>query len=178
MLFSLLWFVGQTGVPHQWLHGWRGPGPRLHAQQKDPKRTVGSVQLHPRSVKTQLFFLLVFLSTLRWRSFFSSCLTLPGTVVGEKEKTSNTVNVRTRDNKVHGECSVEECIQRLTRLKASRSRNAEEEFWVSSTSRRRSGQLLVRDGDASNVLADSLSKTNLSFLFYFFCLPKSIFLTV
>ncbi|XP_024131641.1 threonine--tRNA ligase 1, cytoplasmic [Oryzias melastigma] len=49
-------------------------------------------------------------------------------VVGEKEKTSNTVNVRTRDNKVHGECSVEECIQRLTRLKASRSRNAEEEF--------------------------------------------------
>ncbi|XP_008416273.1 threonine--tRNA ligase 1, cytoplasmic [Poecilia reticulata] len=49
-------------------------------------------------------------------------------VVGEKEKTSNTVNVRTRDNKVHGECSVEECIQRLTELKASRSRNAEEEF--------------------------------------------------
>uniref|UniRef100_A0A8C7XYH4 threonine--tRNA ligase n=1 Tax=Oryzias sinensis TaxID=183150 RepID=A0A8C7XYH4_9TELE len=49
-------------------------------------------------------------------------------VVGEKEKTSNTVNVRTRDNKVHGECSVEECIQRLKRLKASRSRNAEEEF--------------------------------------------------
>uniref|UniRef100_A0A3P9I9J0 threonine--tRNA ligase n=1 Tax=Oryzias latipes TaxID=8090 RepID=A0A3P9I9J0_ORYLA len=49
-------------------------------------------------------------------------------VVGEKEMTSNTVNVRTRDNKVHGECSVEECIQRLKRLKASRSRNAEEEF--------------------------------------------------
>ncbi|XP_014901462.1 threonine--tRNA ligase 1, cytoplasmic isoform X1 [Poecilia latipinna] len=49
-------------------------------------------------------------------------------VVGEKEKTSNTVNVRTRDNKVHGECSVEECIKRLTELKASRSRNAEEEF--------------------------------------------------
>ncbi|KAK7934379.1 hypothetical protein WMY93_005275 [Mugilogobius chulae] len=49
-------------------------------------------------------------------------------VVGEKEKTSNTVNVRTRDNKVHGERSVEECIERLKQLKTSRSRNAEEEF--------------------------------------------------
>ncbi|KAK2837904.1 hypothetical protein Q5P01_015116 [Channa striata] len=49
-------------------------------------------------------------------------------VVGEKEKTSNTVNVRTRDNKVHGERSVKECIERLNQLKASRSRNAEEEF--------------------------------------------------
>ncbi|XP_029019500.1 threonine--tRNA ligase 1, cytoplasmic [Betta splendens] len=49
-------------------------------------------------------------------------------VVGEKEKTSNTVNVRTRDNKVHGERTVEECMERLKQLKASRSRNAEEEF--------------------------------------------------
>uniref|UniRef100_A0A1A7WB97 threonine--tRNA ligase n=1 Tax=Iconisemion striatum TaxID=60296 RepID=A0A1A7WB97_9TELE len=49
-------------------------------------------------------------------------------VVGEKEKTSNTVNVRTRDNKVHGERSVEACIERLKQLKASRSKNAEEEF--------------------------------------------------
>ncbi|XP_026177012.1 threonine--tRNA ligase 1, cytoplasmic [Mastacembelus armatus] len=49
-------------------------------------------------------------------------------VVGEKEKTSNTVNVRTRDNKVHGERSVEECIERLKQLRASKSRNAEEEF--------------------------------------------------
>lgn len=49
-------------------------------------------------------------------------------VVGEKEKTSNTVNVRTRDNKVHGERSVEECIERLKQLKNSKSRNAEEEF--------------------------------------------------
>uniref|UniRef100_A0AAX7SX88 threonine--tRNA ligase n=1 Tax=Astatotilapia calliptera TaxID=8154 RepID=A0AAX7SX88_ASTCA len=49
-------------------------------------------------------------------------------VVGEKEKTSNTVNVRTRDNKVHGEHSVEECIKRLKQLKTSRCRNAEEEF--------------------------------------------------
>ncbi|KAK6312660.1 hypothetical protein J4Q44_G00160070 [Coregonus suidteri] len=49
-------------------------------------------------------------------------------VVGEKEKTSETVNVRTRDNKVHGERSVNECMERLQQLKASRSRNAEEEF--------------------------------------------------
>ncbi|MGH0162123.1 UNVERIFIED_CONTAM: hypothetical protein FKN15_042435 [Acipenser sinensis] len=49
-------------------------------------------------------------------------------VVGEKEKSSNTVNVRTRDNKVHGERTVSECIERLQQLKVSRTRNAEEEF--------------------------------------------------
>uniref|UniRef100_A0A8C1CMI4 threonine--tRNA ligase n=1 Tax=Cyprinus carpio carpio TaxID=630221 RepID=A0A8C1CMI4_CYPCA len=49
-------------------------------------------------------------------------------VVGEKEKSSDTVNVRTRDNKVHGERSLADCMKRLKELKASRSRNAEEEF--------------------------------------------------
>lgn len=49
-------------------------------------------------------------------------------VVGEKEKMSETVNVRTRDNKVHGERSMKDCINRLRELKAERSRNAEEEF--------------------------------------------------
>ncbi|CAL8345744.1 unnamed protein product [Lota lota] len=49
-------------------------------------------------------------------------------VVGEKERTSDTVNVRTRDNKVHGERSVKDCMDRLLQLKSSRSRNAEEEF--------------------------------------------------
>ncbi|KAL7392066.1 hypothetical protein ABVT39_019109 [Epinephelus coioides] len=49
-------------------------------------------------------------------------------VVGEKEKSSNTVNVRTRDNKVHGERTVEECIERLKQLKTCKSRNAEEDF--------------------------------------------------
>lgn len=49
-------------------------------------------------------------------------------VVGEKEKSSETVNVRTRDNKVHGERSVKDCLERLRHLKALRSRNAEEEF--------------------------------------------------
>lgn len=49
-------------------------------------------------------------------------------VVGEKEKMTNSVNVRTRDNKVHGELSVEEVLARLTLLKQSRCRNAEEVF--------------------------------------------------
>uniref|UniRef100_A0A8C6USS5 threonine--tRNA ligase n=1 Tax=Neogobius melanostomus TaxID=47308 RepID=A0A8C6USS5_9GOBI len=49
-------------------------------------------------------------------------------VVGEKEKMTNSVNVRTRDNKVHGEMSVEEVLGRLTSLKQSRCRNAEEDF--------------------------------------------------
>ncbi|XP_055711177.1 threonine--tRNA ligase 1, cytoplasmic isoform X2 [Phlebotomus papatasi] len=37
-------------------------------------------------------------------------------VVGEKEKSSNTVNIRTRDNKVHGEMGVEELIVKLKRI--------------------------------------------------------------
>lgn len=49
-------------------------------------------------------------------------------VVGEKEKTSNTVNVRTRDNNVHGEFNIEETIQRLQKLKISKTNNSEIEF--------------------------------------------------
>lgn len=49
-------------------------------------------------------------------------------VVGEKEKNANTVNVRTRDNNVHGEFSVEEAIQRLQKLKISKTNNSETEF--------------------------------------------------
>ena len=49
-------------------------------------------------------------------------------VVGEKEKASGTVNIRTRDNKVHGERTVEETVERLQQLKRSRSKQAEEEF--------------------------------------------------
>uniref|UniRef100_A0A8C6PVQ9 threonine--tRNA ligase n=1 Tax=Nothobranchius furzeri TaxID=105023 RepID=A0A8C6PVQ9_NOTFU len=49
-------------------------------------------------------------------------------VVGEKEKMTNGVNVRTRDNKVHGELPLSEVMARLTLLKRSRCRNAEEEF--------------------------------------------------
>uniref|UniRef100_A0A8I3WJ54 threonine--tRNA ligase n=1 Tax=Callithrix jacchus TaxID=9483 RepID=A0A8I3WJ54_CALJA len=49
-------------------------------------------------------------------------------VVGEKEKISGTVNIRTRDNKVHGERTVSETVERLQQLKESRSKQAEEEF--------------------------------------------------
>ncbi|XP_003976334.3 threonine--tRNA ligase, cytoplasmic isoform X1 [Takifugu rubripes] len=49
-------------------------------------------------------------------------------VVGEKEKMTNGVNVRTRDNRIHGELSAAEVLARLTLLKESRCRNAEEEF--------------------------------------------------
>lgn len=60
-------------------------------------------------------------------------------MVGEKEKMTNGVNVRTRDNKVHGELSVAEVMARLTLLKQSRCPNAEEEFW----SRQRTTQTLA-----------------------------------
>ncbi|EDW88160.1 threonine--tRNA ligase 1, cytoplasmic isoform X1 [Drosophila yakuba] len=38
-------------------------------------------------------------------------------VVGDKERSSNTVNVRTRDNKVHGEVSVAELITKLQKIR-------------------------------------------------------------
>uniref|UniRef100_A0A8B9VVI0 threonine--tRNA ligase n=1 Tax=Anas zonorhyncha TaxID=75864 RepID=A0A8B9VVI0_9AVES len=49
-------------------------------------------------------------------------------VVGEKEKANNAVNVRTRDNKVHGEISVSSAIEKLKKFKNSHIPNAEEEF--------------------------------------------------
>ncbi|XP_069483190.1 threonine--tRNA ligase 1, cytoplasmic [Ambystoma mexicanum] len=49
-------------------------------------------------------------------------------VVGEKEKNCGTVNIRTRDNKVHGERTVAETIERLLQLKQARSKHSEEEF--------------------------------------------------
>lgn len=55
------------------------------------------------------------------------------TVVGEKEETNGTVNVRTRDNKVHGECKLEEeLVPRLLRLKKSRAISDEAEFKAES----------------------------------------------
>ncbi|XP_045681059.1 threonine--tRNA ligase 2, cytoplasmic isoform X2 [Phyllostomus hastatus] len=49
-------------------------------------------------------------------------------VVGEKEKANNAVNVRTRDNKIHGEVALTSAIDKLKNLKTSRILNAEEEF--------------------------------------------------
>ncbi len=49
-------------------------------------------------------------------------------VVGEREKTNETVNVRTRDNQVHGEYPINDLIERLHRLNTSRVLNDTEEF--------------------------------------------------
>ncbi|XP_049785743.1 threonine--tRNA ligase 1, cytoplasmic isoform X1 [Schistocerca cancellata] len=49
-------------------------------------------------------------------------------VVGEKEKTSGTVNVRTRDNIVHGEFSVPTVIEKFCKLKQDRTLKSEENF--------------------------------------------------
>uniref|UniRef100_A0A8D8W2V7 threonine--tRNA ligase n=1 Tax=Cacopsylla melanoneura TaxID=428564 RepID=A0A8D8W2V7_9HEMI len=47
-------------------------------------------------------------------------------VVGEKERNASTVNVRTRDNIVHGEFSVDDVITRFGRLKNNRTNKSEE----------------------------------------------------
>lgn len=47
-------------------------------------------------------------------------------VVGEKERSNNTVNVRTRDNKVHGEFKVEAVAEKFKSLAESRVLNSEE----------------------------------------------------
>jgi threonyl-tRNA synthetase len=49
-------------------------------------------------------------------------------VIGEKEQQRTTVNVRTRDNKVHGEVSVDEVVRRFNELNRSKTNHAEEEF--------------------------------------------------
>lgn len=49
-------------------------------------------------------------------------------VVGEKEKEARTVNVRTRDNKVHGEFSIPSAVERFARLKREYVANSEESF--------------------------------------------------
>ncbi|XP_046398600.1 threonine--tRNA ligase 1, cytoplasmic isoform X2 [Ischnura elegans] len=49
-------------------------------------------------------------------------------VVGEREKTSETVNVRTRDNIVHGEYSVKAVIEKFRNLSENRIQASEENF--------------------------------------------------
>lgn len=46
-------------------------------------------------------------------------------VVGEKERSSGTVNVRTRDNVVHGEFTLEDLIKKFSSLKENYSNNEE-----------------------------------------------------
>lgn len=54
-------------------------------------------------------------------------------VVGEKEQQKGTVNIRTRDNKVHGEFTIDELIRRFQEMDKSKTNQAEEEFGSSST---------------------------------------------
>ncbi|KAG2471277.1 SYTC2 ligase, partial [Polypterus senegalus] len=49
-------------------------------------------------------------------------------VVGEKEKAAESVTVRTRENKFHGEMTVHQAINKLQKLKTSRSSETEREF--------------------------------------------------
>ncbi|XP_003738717.1 threonine--tRNA ligase, cytoplasmic [Galendromus occidentalis] len=49
-------------------------------------------------------------------------------VVGEKEKTAGTANVRTRDNKVHGEFSIKDISQRFAKLRQEKSKDSENDF--------------------------------------------------
>ncbi|BFZ02291.1 hypothetical protein BsWGS_05330 [Bradybaena similaris] len=49
-------------------------------------------------------------------------------VVGEKEVANKTANVRTRDNKIHGEHSIDHIIARFQEFKKSRSLDSEDTF--------------------------------------------------
>lgn len=49
-------------------------------------------------------------------------------VVGDKEQVSDTVNVRTRDNKVHGEKSIVALLERFNQLRLMKNADSEEDF--------------------------------------------------
>lgn len=48
--------------------------------------------------------------------------------LGDKEMNNGSVNVRTRDNKIHGECSLETLIEKFNKFKETRTMAAEEDF--------------------------------------------------
>lgn len=53
-------------------------------------------------------------------------------VVGQQEQANGTINIRTRDNKQHGEFSIDEVIRRFRELAETRTNHAEDEFAGSS----------------------------------------------
>ena len=75
-------------------------------------------------------------------------------VVGEKEQKNDTVNVRTRDNKVHGEVSITEMIRRFHLLQNSKTNTAEDEFGTIATQQ--------TDGIAKQVESVSLNQSDAS----------------
>merc|ERR1712029_363846 len=50
-------------------------------------------------------------------------------VVGEKEQSNKTVNIRTRDNKVHGEFTIDAVIEKFNVLASKRIEKSEEYGW-------------------------------------------------
>merc|ERR1712058_133157 len=50
-------------------------------------------------------------------------------VVGEKEQSNRTVNVRTRDNKVHGEFSLDAVLDKFREMDSERILKSEEHGW-------------------------------------------------
>ncbi|CAF3370773.1 unnamed protein product [Rotaria socialis] len=49
-------------------------------------------------------------------------------VVGQAEQANGTINIRTRDNKQHGEFTIDEVIKRFSHLAETRTNHAEDEF--------------------------------------------------
>ena len=49
-------------------------------------------------------------------------------VVGQQEQANGTINIRTRDNKQHGEFSIDDVIRRFRELAETRTNHAEDEF--------------------------------------------------
>ena len=50
-------------------------------------------------------------------------------MVGEKEMVNRTVNVRTRDNKVHGEFSLDAVLDKFREMDTQRILKSEEHGW-------------------------------------------------
>lgn len=89
------------------------------------------------SLINSVIYILKFFNSLSQLEFenhppFAVCVSLfllQFLVVGEKEKEAGTVNVRTRDNKVHGEKTLEAVLERFTILKSEKAGDSEEAFW-------------------------------------------------
>ena len=62
------------------------------------------------------------------RTFFDFFVCFCFAVVGEKEVQSGAANIRTRDNKVHGEHSIEAIIGRFKEFQETKCLDAEEKF--------------------------------------------------
>jgi len=69
-----------------------------------------------------------FIGGTYWFELKISWLCVCFSVVGQQEQANGTINIRTRDNKQHGEFKIEEVIRRFKRLAETRTNHAEDEF--------------------------------------------------